>query len=72
MIGGADTGCQIASIFDDFGVAVTLFEAGPTLVPAADADVSAELGRAFRNRGMTVATDTFVTALHREAGSDLP
>ncbi len=51
VIGGADTGCQIASIFDDFGVAVTLFEAGPTLVPAADADVSAELGRAFRNRG---------------------
>ena len=56
VIGGADTGCQIASIFDDFGVAVTLFEAGPALVPAADADVSAELGRAFRNRGMTVAT----------------
>jgi pyruvate/2-oxoglutarate dehydrogenase complex dihydrolipoamide dehydrogenase (E3) component len=69
VIGGADTGCQIASIFDDFGVAVTLFEAGPALIPSADADVSAELGRAFRNRGMTVATDTFVTALHREAGS---
>ena len=69
VIGGADTGCQIASIFDDFGVAVTLFEAGPTLVPSADADVSAELGRAFRDRGMTVATDTFVTGLHRRGGS---
>ena len=33
VIGGADTGCQIASILDDFGVAVTLFKAGPTLVP---------------------------------------
>ena len=43
VIGGADTGCQIASIFDDFGAAVTLFEAGPILVPAADHDVSAEL-----------------------------
>jgi pyruvate/2-oxoglutarate dehydrogenase complex dihydrolipoamide dehydrogenase (E3) component len=69
VIGGADTGCQIASILDDFGVAVTLFEAGPVLVPAGDADVSAELGRAFRNRGMTVHTDTFVTALQREDGS---
>jgi len=48
---------------------VTLFEAGPTLVPSADADVSAELVRAFRGRGMTVAADTFVTALHREEGS---
>ena len=69
VIGGADTGCQIASIFDDFGVAVTLFEAGPVLVPAADHDVSAELGRAFRGRDITVATGTFVTALHQEAGS---
>ena len=69
VIGGADTGCQIGSIFDDFGVAVTLFEAGPTLVPSADADVSRELARAFRNQGMTVATNTFVTALHREDGS---
>jgi len=65
VIGGADTGCQIASIFDDFGVAVTVFEAGPVLVPSADASVSAELGRAFANRGMTVLTDTFVEALEQ-------
>lgn len=69
VIGGADTGCQIASIFADLGADVTLFEAGPTLVPAADADVSAELGRAFRSRGMRVATDTFVTALNRADGA---
>jgi pyruvate/2-oxoglutarate dehydrogenase complex dihydrolipoamide dehydrogenase (E3) component len=65
VIGGADTGCQIASIFADLGAAVTLFEAGPILVPAADKDVSAELGRAFRGRGMGVATGTLVTGLHR-------
>jgi pyruvate/2-oxoglutarate dehydrogenase complex dihydrolipoamide dehydrogenase (E3) component len=66
VVGGADTGCQIASIFADLGAAVTIFEAGPVLVPAADEDVSAELTRAFTRRGMTVATDTLVTALHRE------
>jgi pyruvate/2-oxoglutarate dehydrogenase complex dihydrolipoamide dehydrogenase (E3) component len=69
VIGGADTGCQIASIFADLGADVTVFEAGPTLVPAADEDVSAELGRAFRSRGMRVATDTFVTALKRADGA---
>jgi pyruvate/2-oxoglutarate dehydrogenase complex dihydrolipoamide dehydrogenase (E3) component len=58
VIGGADTGCQIASIFADLGAEVTLFEGGPILVPAADQDVSAELGRAFRGRGLTVATGT--------------
>ena len=66
VVGGADTGCQIASIFADFGVAVTVFEAGPILVPAADPSVSAELSRAFRDRGMTVATDTIVESLSRE------
>jgi pyruvate/2-oxoglutarate dehydrogenase complex dihydrolipoamide dehydrogenase (E3) component len=65
VIGGADTGCQIASIFADLGAAVTLFEAGPILVPAADKDVSTELGHAFRSRGMTVATSTLVTGLRR-------
>jgi pyruvate/2-oxoglutarate dehydrogenase complex dihydrolipoamide dehydrogenase (E3) component len=58
VTGGADTGCQIASIFPDLGVGVTVFEVGHILVPAADPSVSAELDRAFRGRGMTVATDT--------------
>ena len=63
VVGGADTGCQIASIFEDFGAAVTVFEAGPVLVPAADHSVSAELSRAFTVQGMTVATHTLVEAL---------
>ena len=33
VVGGADTGCQIASILNDFGVAVWLVEFGATLVP---------------------------------------
>jgi pyruvate/2-oxoglutarate dehydrogenase complex dihydrolipoamide dehydrogenase (E3) component len=68
VIGGADTGCQIASIFEDFGAAVTVFEAGPALVPAADPSVSAELSRAFTAQGMTVATDTLVEALAQGDG----
>jgi pyruvate/2-oxoglutarate dehydrogenase complex dihydrolipoamide dehydrogenase (E3) component len=63
VVGGADTGCQIASIFEDFGAAVTIFEAGPVLVPAADPSVSAELSRSFTAQGMTVATDTLVETL---------
>jgi pyruvate/2-oxoglutarate dehydrogenase complex dihydrolipoamide dehydrogenase (E3) component len=63
VVGGADTGCQIASIFQDFGAAVTVFEAGAALVPAADLSVSAELSRSFTAQGMVVATDTLVEAL---------
>ena len=66
IVGGADTGCQMASIFADLGAATTLFEAGPILVPGADPSVSAELDRAFRARGMDVHTGTMVETLGRE------
>ena len=39
IVGGADTGCQIASILADFGVDVTFIEGSPSLVPRADPDV---------------------------------
>ncbi len=68
-VGGADTGCQIASIFEDLGSTVSLFEAGPVLVPAADARVSAELRRAFRAQDMNVCTDTLVEALSADGGA---
>jgi pyruvate/2-oxoglutarate dehydrogenase complex dihydrolipoamide dehydrogenase (E3) component len=68
VVGGADTGCQMASIFADLGATVTVFEAGPVLVPAADPSVSEELGRAFRARGMQVATTTLVESLSLQDG----
>ncbi len=63
VIGGADTGCQIASILADFGVRVTIFEAGMFLIAAADPAVSSGLARAFQGRGITVRTSTKVSAL---------
>ncbi len=66
IIGAADTGCQIASILADLGVRVALFEAGPTLVPSADADISAELTRAYQRRGIQIRTETLVAGLKRD------
>ena len=63
VVGGADTGCQIASILGNLGSTVSLLEAGPILIPAADASVSEEFGRAFRARNIDVHTDTLVEAL---------
>jgi pyruvate/2-oxoglutarate dehydrogenase complex dihydrolipoamide dehydrogenase (E3) component len=65
VVGGADTGCQLASILADFGAQVTLVEASPRLVPHADQDVSATLADAFRRRGITVSTATLVERLDR-------
>ena len=69
VVGGSDTGCQIASIFADFGAEVVLFEAGRRLVPTADESVSSYLGGAFERRGMRVHLETLVEELQtREAG----
>jgi pyruvate/2-oxoglutarate dehydrogenase complex dihydrolipoamide dehydrogenase (E3) component len=65
VIGGADTGCQMASIFADLGVGVRLIEAGPRLVPGADASISAALGQAFQAKGIEVITGASVQALER-------
>ncbi len=66
VIGGADTGCQMASIFADLGADVRLIEAGPRLVPTADASVSAALGQAFEAKGIEVNTGATVQALERD------
>ena len=65
VIGGADTGCQIASIFADLGARVRLIEAGPRLVPGADTSISAALGQAFEGKGIQVITGAMVQALER-------
>jgi pyruvate/2-oxoglutarate dehydrogenase complex dihydrolipoamide dehydrogenase (E3) component len=69
VVGGADTGCQIASILDDLGVTVSLFEAAPTLLPAADPSVSVALGDAFLAQGMNVYTGTLVDSLRAQGGA---
>jgi pyruvate/2-oxoglutarate dehydrogenase complex dihydrolipoamide dehydrogenase (E3) component len=63
VIGAADTGCQLTSILADFGCQVSLVEYAPRIVPRADEDVSTELERAFRGRGIQVTTNASVERL---------
>jgi pyruvate/2-oxoglutarate dehydrogenase complex dihydrolipoamide dehydrogenase (E3) component len=64
VIGAADTGCQLASIFADFGAHVLLFETAPAIVPGADVSISEGLRRAFESRGIEIWTGATVDALH--------
>lgn len=54
VIGAGATGVQVASIFNGLGSRITLCQAGPRIIPTEDADVSAEVARAFTEHGMTV------------------
>lgn len=68
VIGAADTGCQLSSIFADFGCEVTLVEYGPRIVARADIDVSVALEHAFRRRGIDVITGAAVYELRALTG----
>ena len=56
IVGGGATGCQFASVFEDFGAHVTILEIAPRLLLTEDADISAEIGRHFQARGIQVLT----------------
>jgi len=54
VVGGGDTGLQVASIFNAFGSRVELLQAGPRILPAVDDDVAAEVARGFRAAGIEI------------------
>src|ERR671916_2751630 len=56
VIGGAATGCQLASVFAAFGSRVRLLEVSPRILAAEDAAVSEEVAEAFERRGIEIVT----------------
>ncbi len=56
IVGAGAVGSEFASAFHDLGVAVTLVEYMPTIVPLEDHEVSVALQRTFERRGITVVT----------------
>jgi dihydrolipoamide dehydrogenase len=63
VIGAGAVGVEFASIYHTFGTEVTLLEMLPRLVPNEDEDVSAELAKQFKRRGITAYTGaTFAEA----------
>ena len=57
IIGAGAVGVEFASMYHDLGVAVTLLEYLPAVVPAEDREVSQLLERSLVKRGMTVMTN---------------
>ena len=58
IVGGAATGCQLASVFAAFGTRVHLLEVGPRLLGAEDEVVSEGIVQAFARRNIDVITNT--------------
>jgi dihydrolipoamide dehydrogenase len=56
VVGAGAVGCEFADVFNAFGTQVTLIEVMPNVLPLEDADVSAELAKAFKKRKIDVVT----------------
>ncbi len=60
VIGAGAVGLEFASLYRSLGAEVTLLEALPTHAPLEDEDVSAEIAKAFRRRGIRAAAGASV------------
>ncbi|MBA3739106.1 MAG: dihydrolipoyl dehydrogenase, partial [Actinobacteria bacterium] len=60
VIGAGAVGLEFASLYRSLGAEVTLLEALPRLAPLEDEDVSAEIAKAFRRRGIKTAAGASV------------
>jgi dihydrolipoamide dehydrogenase len=65
VIGAGAVGVEFASIFRSFGSEITIVEYLPRLVPAEDEEVSKELARAFRKRGIDAHTGAKVEKVEK-------
>ena len=56
VVGAGAVGVEFASYYHDLGSEVTVLEYLPGMVPLEDAEISAEMERAFKRRGIRVVT----------------
>jgi dihydrolipoamide dehydrogenase len=61
VMGAGAVGSEFASVYRSFGAEVTLVEFMDHLLPIEDEDVSAELARIYKRRGIDVRTGTKIT-----------
>jgi dihydrolipoamide dehydrogenase len=70
IVGGGVIGVEWASLLSDFGVSVTIVEAAPRLLPQEDEEISRELMRLFKKRGIRIHTDASIAADGVAVGDD--
>src|ERR1700761_7179408 len=65
VIGSGAVGVEFASVFKSFGADVTILEALPRIVPVEDEEVSKELTRMYKKRGIEVNTSCKVEKIEK-------
>ena len=69
MIGSGAIGVEFATIWNSYGVDVTIVEMLPNIVPLEEEEISVELAKAFKKQGIKVLTEHKVASLVSKDGS---
>ena len=70
VVGCGAVGVEFASVFHTFGSEVTLLEALPRVAPLEDEEVSAELEKSFRKKGISIELEAKVESVSKnQAGA---
>jgi dihydrolipoamide dehydrogenase len=67
VVGAGAVGVEFASIYRTFGTEVTILEALPRIVPLEDEEISPELDRAFKKKGIRIETEAKVESVKKDA-----
>ncbi len=67
IVGAGAVGVEFASVFNSFGTQVTVLEMLPRVTPVEDEDISAELEKALRKKGIQIFTEAKVESVKPDA-----
>lgn len=67
VVGAGAVGVEFASIFNSFGTEVSILEMLPRVVPLEDHEISAELDKAFRKKGIKIYAEAKVESVKKDA-----
>jgi len=67
VVGAGAVGVEFASIYRTFGAEVTILEALPRIVPLEDEEISPELEKAFKKKGIRIETETKVESVKKDS-----
>jgi dihydrolipoamide dehydrogenase len=66
VVGAGAVGVEFASIYNSFGTQVTILEALPRVVPVEDEEISAELEKTFKKKGINIFTSSMVESVKKD------
>jgi dihydrolipoamide dehydrogenase len=67
IVGAGAVGVEFASVFNSFGTQVTVLEMLPRITPIEDEEISAELEKALKKKGIQIFTEAKVDSVKEDA-----